>query len=172
MGDARIQRGVQQVNNQIDHNEGRGRDRNNGQYHWNVLAQHGFLSQTADSGAGEDGFHQHGPGNGVAHLQTDQRQQRQRGVLERMAGLNLRAAQAFGVGGDDVGFFPYALKATLQDLRIHRSAGDRQRDGGQDQAGEALIAGRREPAKAEREQLDEQQTHPEHRHREAQRRQA
>ncbi|MCY1439506.1 hypothetical protein D9M71_557420 [compost metagenome] len=60
----------------------------------------------------------------------------------------------------------------MQHLGVHRSAGDRQGDGRQHQAGQALAAGGRKPAQRESEHLEQQQAHPEHRHREAQRGQA
>src|SRR5690348_16426328 len=84
MADARIERGVEQVDEEIDDDEGDGDEQHAALQHDEVARVDALDQQAPDAGQREDRFDDHGAADEPADIEPDHGHQRERGRLQRM----------------------------------------------------------------------------------------
>src|SRR6185312_190982 len=122
--DAWIDPGIEQVDQQVDDDEGGGGDDGDALDQRIVAGIERGQREFADAGKIEDHFGDDHTAEEIADIDTDDRQQRQRGVLQGIDEGDAARTDAEGMRGADVFFFEHGLHRAAQDAQLRRQ--DRQ----------------------------------------------
>src|SRR6266480_4346647 len=170
IADPRIDDGIEDVDDQVDHHDHRAAQEHRRLHHREVTEGDAFVEEAADAGPREDRLHHHGDVDHDDEVDSGQRQHRDERVLEGVLPDHQRLRQPLEPRQLDV------LRA--QDLQHGRArephVGGREdpayRHGRQYEMECGARPRRGEPAEADGEEEDHDQPHPERRHRETEQR--